>query len=88
MFFCPVFLNVMCNGCQLCQLCLFTVLAQRGYLKEQTFVNYLKYLQYWREPEYARYLKYPMCLHFLELLQHEAFRRECVSAQVSTNCTY
>ncbi|KOB78306.1 Mediator complex subunit 31 [Operophtera brumata] len=37
---------------------------------------------YWREPEYARYLKYPMCLHFLELLQHEAFRRECVSTQV------
>lgn len=61
----------------------FKVLAQRGYLKEQTFVNYLKYLQYWREPDYARYLKYPMCLHFLELLQHEAFRRECVSAQVS-----
>ncbi|KAI8442237.1 hypothetical protein MSG28_005813 [Choristoneura fumiferana] len=58
-------------------------LAQRGYFKEQTFINYLRYLQYWREPEYARFLKYPMCLHFLELLQHEAFRRECVSAQVS-----
>ncbi|PZC83517.1 mediator of RNA polymerase II transcription subunit 31 [Helicoverpa armigera] len=57
-------------------------LAQRGYLKEATFINYIRYLQYWREPEYARYLKYPMCLHFLELLQHEAFRRECVSAQV------
>lgn len=62
---------------------LISVLAQRGYFKEQTFINYLRYLQYWREPEYARFLKYPMCLHFLELLQHEAFRRECVSAQVS-----
>lgn len=65
---------------------LVSVLAQRGYLKEQTFVNYLRYLQYWREPEYAKYLKYPMCLHFLELLQHEAFRRECVSAQVFKYC--
>ncbi|KAK4288013.1 hypothetical protein Pmani_030993 [Petrolisthes manimaculis] len=32
-------------------------LAQRGYFKEQTFINYLKYLQYWKEPEYAKYLK-------------------------------
>ncbi|KAJ4435668.1 Mediator of RNA polymerase II transcription subunit 31 [Periplaneta americana] len=58
-------------------------LAQRGYLKDQVFINYLKYLLglYWKEPEYARYLKYPMCLYFLDLLQYEHFRREVVSAQ-------
>ncbi|EDO39689.1 predicted protein [Nematostella vectensis] len=56
-----------------------TFLAQRGYLKEQTFINYLKYLLYWKKPEYAKFLKYPQCLHFLELLQYEHFRRELVN---------
>lgn len=36
---------------------------------------------YWKEPEYAKYLKYPMCLYFLDLLQYEHFRRELVNAQ-------
>ena len=27
------------------------------------------------------FLKYPVCLHFLELLQHETFRKEIVSGQ-------
>lgn len=58
-----------------------TVLAQRGYFKDQAFVNYLKYLQYWKQPEYAKYLMYPMCLYFLDLLQYEHFRREIVNSQ-------
>lgn len=37
---------------------LSTVLAQRGYFKEQSFVNYLKYLLYWKKPEYAKFLKW------------------------------
>ncbi|CAB1352587.1 unnamed protein product [Coregonus sp. 'balchen'] len=44
-------------------------LAQRGYLREKPFVNYLKYLLY------------PHCLHMLELLQYEHFRKELVNAQ-------
>lgn len=58
-----------------------SVLAQRGYFKDQKFINYLKHLLYWKQPEYARYLKYPMCLYFLDLLQFEHFRREAVNAQ-------
>eukprot|EP00118_Oscarella_pearsei_P028336 m.1910 g.1910 ORF g.1910 m.1910 type:complete len:159 (+) comp8039_c0_seq1:19-495(+) len=54
-------------------------LAQHGYFKEKAFVNYLKYLQYWKQPEYAKYIRYPHCLHFLDLLQHEAFRKELVN---------
>lgn len=56
-------------------------LAQRGYFKEQNFINYLKYLLYWKEPEYAKFLKYPMSLYFLDLLQHESFRKELVNGQ-------
>lgn len=56
-------------------------LAQRGFFKQQTFINYLKYLKYWTKPEYVRYIKYPMCLHFLELLQYEHFRKELVNSQ-------
>uniref|UniRef100_A0A183TV30 Mediator of RNA polymerase II transcription subunit 31 n=1 Tax=Toxocara canis TaxID=6265 RepID=A0A183TV30_TOXCA len=49
-------------------------LAQRGYFKETYFINYLKYLLYWKRPEYARALKYPQCLHFLEAVQSSEFR--------------
>lgn len=59
----------------------FLVIAQRGFFKDTTFINYLKYLLYWKEPDYAKYLKYPMCLYFLDLLQYEHFRREVVNAQ-------
>ena len=56
-------------------------LAQRGYFKEPNFINYLKYLLYWKEAKYVNFIKYPVCLHFLELLQHEAFRKEIVNGQ-------
>jgi len=54
-------------------------LAQRGHLKEKPFINYLKYLLYWKKPEYASYLKYPQCLNLLELLQYEGFRTEIIN---------
>ncbi|CAB3408607.1 unnamed protein product [Caenorhabditis bovis] len=49
-------------------------LAQRGYFKEDYFVNYLQYLMYWKKPEYARCLKFPQCLFILEALQSPQFR--------------
>ncbi|GMT32581.1 hypothetical protein PFISCL1PPCAC_23878, partial [Pristionchus fissidentatus] len=57
-----------------------TFLAQRGYFKEEYFVNYLKYLLYWQRPEYARALKYPQCLHLLEALQSADFREALASS--------
>ena len=36
---------------------LLPVLAQRNFLNDKTFVNYLKYLRYWKRPEYTKYLK-------------------------------
>ena len=50
-------------------------LAQELYLEDPAFVNYLDYLQYWRRAEYAAFVVYPHALHFLELLQHESFRK-------------
>ncbi|XP_047135451.1 mediator of RNA polymerase II transcription subunit 31-A [Hydra vulgaris] len=55
-----------------------TFLAQRGYFDSSPFVNYLKYLLYWKKAEYAKFLKYPQCLLFLDLLQYENFRKELV----------
>ena len=32
-------------------------LAQHGYFEDERFINYLTYLRYWKQPEYARYIK-------------------------------
>ena len=58
-------------------------LAQRGYFKDPAMINYLSYLCYWKEPAYVKFIKFPVCLHFLELLQHEAFRKEIANGAVS-----
>jgi mediator of RNA polymerase II transcription subunit 31 len=31
-------------------------LAQQGILYQPTFINYLQYLQYWKEKDYARFI--------------------------------
>ncbi|PHT32793.1 Mediator of RNA polymerase II transcription subunit 31 [Capsicum baccatum] len=49
-------------------------LAQNRYFEDEAFIGYLKYLQYWQRPEYIKFIMYPHCLFFLELLQNPAFR--------------
>ncbi|KAL6008326.1 hypothetical protein ACLOJK_033835 [Asimina triloba] len=49
-------------------------LAQNRYFEDESFIGYLKYLQYWHRPEYIRFIMYPHCLFFLELLQNSNFR--------------
>ncbi|ESK91005.1 soh1 family protein [Moniliophthora roreri MCA 2997] len=49
-------------------------LAQQNVLEQPAFINYLKYLQYFKEKDYARFIHYPHALHHLELLQHPDFR--------------
>ena len=49
-------------------------LAQNRYLDDPAFVEYLYYLQYWRELPYVRYIAFPHCLRMLELLQSKSFR--------------
>ncbi|GMH29148.1 hypothetical protein Nepgr_030991 [Nepenthes gracilis] len=49
-------------------------LAQNRYFEDESFIGYLKYLQYWQHPEYIKFIMYPHCLFFLELLQNPSFR--------------
>lgn len=49
-------------------------LAQNRYFEDEAFIGYLKYLQYWQRPEYIKFIMYPQCLFFLELLQNANFR--------------
>lgn len=63
-------------------------LAQQGYFEKPEFINYLRYLNYWREcvcyyrhtplishrREYIKFITYPHCLHNLDLLMEPSFR--------------
>ncbi|KAL5506879.1 SOH1 [Sanghuangporus vaninii] len=51
-------------------------LAQQNILSQPAFINFLAYLLYWKEKDYARFLHYPHALHHLELLQNAQFRSE------------
>jgi mediator of RNA polymerase II transcription subunit 31 len=33
-------------------------LAQSRFFSDEAFIQYLEYLQYWKEPEYAKYIVY------------------------------
>ncbi|KAF9326185.1 hypothetical protein BG006_010364 [Podila minutissima] len=59
-------------------------LAQQGYFGQDAFVRYLDYLQYFRKPEYAKFIIYPHCLHFLTLLQHRSFRDHLAKQDTAT----
>jgi mediator of RNA polymerase II transcription subunit 31 len=50
-------------------------LAQTRQLDDEDFLRYLDYLKYWQRPQYCRYIAFPHCLRFLELLQEPAFRQ-------------
>ncbi|KAF8893919.1 SOH1 family protein [Infundibulicybe gibba] len=51
-------------------------LAQQNILDQPAFINFLEYLLYFKEKDYARFIHYPHALHHLELLQHAQFRSE------------
>lgn len=57
-------------------------LAQNGYLQQDSFINFLKYLLYWKDPKYTKLLVFPQCLSFLEaLIYSPSFRRELLIPQ-------
>ncbi|CAN8066317.1 unnamed protein product [Agarophyton chilense] len=58
-------------------------LAQNEYLDSEQFIAYLKYLEYWRKPQYARFIVFPQALYFLRLLQQPPFREALKRADYS-----
>ncbi len=56
-------------------------LGQNKYFEDASFVKFLEYLQYWKRPEYAKFIVYPHCLFFLELLQEADFRKAIANPQ-------
>ncbi len=58
-------------------------LATQKRFDDPRFVNYLRYLLYWKEPPYLKYLNWPgPTLNHLELLQHERFRQDIILPDV------
>mmetsp|Transcript_7542 Transcript_7542/g.15649 ORF Transcript_7542/g.15649 Transcript_7542/m.15649 type:complete len:164 (+) Transcript_7542:228-719(+) len=51
-------------------------LATTKVLSDPSFLSFLRYLRYWKRPEYARYITFPHCLFFLDLIMEPRFRRE------------
>ncbi|CAO2653173.1 Nn.00g025840.m01.CDS01 [Neocucurbitaria sp. VM-36] len=55
-------------------------LASQKTLDKPEFVAYLSYLQYFKDPKYAKFLHHPApTLRALELLQQERFRQEILA---------
>ncbi|ORM41095.1 Mediator of RNA polymerase II transcription subunit 31 [Babesia sp. Xinjiang] len=48
-------------------------LAKAGYFEDKRFRAYIVYLQYFRRPQYVKYVKYPYCIRILELLLDDTF---------------
>ena len=44
-------------------------LLHNGYFEDPAFINFLKYLLYWKQPEYTRFLMY-MLPNILDILYH------------------
>jgi mediator of RNA polymerase II transcription subunit 31 len=43
-------------------------LCRQGVFEQASFRNYLRYLLYWKSPEYIGFIRYPQCLFFLDML--------------------
>uniref|UniRef100_A0A061RNL9 Mediator of RNA polymerase II transcription subunit 31 n=1 Tax=Tetraselmis sp. GSL018 TaxID=582737 RepID=A0A061RNL9_9CHLO len=57
-------------------------LAQHKYFDDHAFISYLKYLRYWKQPAYRKFIVYPQALFFLDLLQNESFRQAIAKSSV------
>ncbi len=49
-------------------------LAQNNYFNDQRFINYLEYLQYFKNIEDMKYITYSRSIVFLDLIQYDFFR--------------
>ena len=62
-------------------------LATHDYFDDDNFMTFLRYLQYWKDPEYLQHMIFPQCLVVLEKLLDDAqFRRELKIPQFVDYC--
>jgi len=46
-------------------------LYSEKHFEKESFRKYLKYLEYFKRPEYSKFVIYPQCIAILEILTHE-----------------
>ena len=51
-------------------------LSRKGYLRDQAFLNYLRYLRYWKQPEFSKLLQWSQCIDILDMLLQQEIRTE------------
>ena len=51
-------------------------LNRKGYLRDEAFLNYLRYLRYWHRPEFFKLLVQPTCVDVVEMLLEKSVRDE------------
>ena len=57
-------------------------LAQEKYFENEAFIRFLKYLRYWKRPEYMIHLRFPQCIAFLDaLIDNPQFRKVSVKVR-------
>ena len=52
----------------LCNPTYLQYLSQNRYFQDECFMNFLRYLRYFKQTEYMRHLVFPQCLTFLDAL--------------------
>lgn len=69
----------------LCNMSYLHYLASNGYFEDEQFLAFLRYLRYWKRPEYLRHLLFPQALFFLDMIIDDPqFRKEMKLQQFST----
>ncbi|KAL0048919.1 hypothetical protein WJX82_002333 [Trebouxia sp. C0006] len=63
-------------------------LSQNRFFDDASFINYLAYLKYWKQPEYARFIIYPHSLFFLDCLQSQDFRTAMARNEIKVRSMY
>ncbi|EAR90199.3 mediator of RNA polymerase II transcription subunit, putative (macronuclear) [Tetrahymena thermophila SB210] len=61
------FVNMLANPYYILQL------QEYDYFSNERFQNYLKYLSYFKQPEYFKFVKYPLGIKMLDLIQQDKF---------------
>ncbi|KAH9472794.1 hypothetical protein MJO28_001344 [Puccinia striiformis f. sp. tritici] len=56
-------------------------LTLNGTLRSETMINYLQYLKYFHDPNYARFVRYPNALKILDLLNNSEEFRTMIETQ-------